>query len=167
MPTNLKRLASLIIAPLAAMSIVITSHAQTKEEPTKAIADLVVESGGDFDGNYKDYYILLNTAFAAGLEDALADPTADLTVFAPNNRAFIRLARDLGYLGRKEEDAVNEIVGALAEPGGGNPIQLTNVLLYHVFPETKSLREIGTSDNIRALFTASSQPIKSTLLPRP
>ena len=32
------------------------------------------------------------------------------TVFAPNDLGFIRLARDLGYRGRSEEDAFNFIV---------------------------------------------------------
>ena len=38
----------------------------------------------------------------AGLVDALADPHAALTVFAPTDAAFVSLARDLGFTGTTE-----------------------------------------------------------------
>ncbi len=63
------------------------------------IVDIVSQSGGTFDTDYFDYDILLNAVITAELVDALADDTADLTVFAPNDLAFVRLARDLGYTG--------------------------------------------------------------------
>ena len=100
------------------------------------ITDIVLASGGDFDEDRRDFDILLNAVVTADLADALADPNAELTVFAPNDRAFVRLARDLGYEGGYDEEAAwNYLVGALTELGGGDPIPvLTDVLLYHVAP---------------------------------
>ncbi len=100
------------------------------------ITDIVLASGGDFDDDRRDFDILLNAVVTADLADALADPEAELTVFAPNDRAFVRLARDLGYEGGYDEEAAwNYLVGALTELGGGDPIPvLTDVLLYHVAP---------------------------------
>ena len=98
------------------------------------ITDIVAKSGGKFDGKKWDYDILLNAVVAADLAGALADPDAEFTLFAPNDAAFFRLARDLGYRGSYDETAVWEfIVGALTELGGGDPIPvLTDILLYHV-----------------------------------
>ena len=98
------------------------------------ITDIVLKSGGEFDNNKRDFDILLNAVVAADLADALANPDAELTVFAPSDVAFYRLARDLGYEGRYDETAVWEfIVGALTDLGGGDPIPvLTDILLYHV-----------------------------------
>ena len=98
------------------------------------ITDIVAKSGGEFDNKKRDYDILLNAVVAADLADALADPDAELTVFAPNDGAFYRLARDLGYKGGYDETAVFDfIVAALTDLGGGDPIPvLTDILLYHV-----------------------------------
>lgn len=155
MRTCLKRI--LVTTSLAALSLSFNAQARADDESSKTIIDIVVQSGGEFDRNYHDYDILLNAVLAAGLEDALADPTADLTVFAPNDRAFIRLARDLGYSGHKEEDAFNAIVAALTDLGGGDPIPLlTNVLLYHVSPGAKNLRTIGESISVDTLLDGAT-----------
>lgn len=100
------------------------------------ITDIVAQSGGDFDGNKRDYDILLNAVVTAELADALADPDARLTVFAPNDAAFYRLAKDLGYKGGYDETAVwTFIVSVLTDLGGGDPVPvLTDILLYHVAP---------------------------------
>jgi hypothetical protein len=105
-------------------------------ESRGTITDIVAASGGEFDRNRADYDILLNAVLTAGLEGALADPDATFTVFAPNDRAFIRTARDLGYEGRSEAGAWNFLVAALTNLGGGDPLPvLTNILLYHVSPD--------------------------------
>merc|ERR1712054_471260 len=65
-----------------------------------------------------DLSILVEAVVAAGLLDAVADPAAALTVFAPTNEAFVSL---LGALGL---DGLGDI-----------PVDLlTDVLLYHVVP---------------------------------
>lgn len=136
-----------------------------QETPSSTITDLVVQSGGEFDRNKYDYDILLNAVLAAGLEGALADPDADLTVFAPNDRAFIRLAQDLGYEGRSEEGAFNAIVDTLTVLGEGDPIPvLTNVLLYHVSPGEKSARKVLRSGEVTTLLEGATILPKGTRL---
>ncbi len=101
------------------------------------ITDIVASSGTplEFDRNRNDYDILLAAVVTAELAETLADADASFTVFAPNDRAFIRLARDLGYTGRDEAGAWDFLVVALTGLGNGNPIPvLTDVLLYHVVP---------------------------------
>lgn len=117
------------------------------------IVDIVLEASGgatagEFDRNGSDYDILINALQTADLVGALADPNADLTVFAPQDRSFIRLARDLGFRGRDEEGAWNFLVDALTQLGNGNPVPvLTDVLLYHVADG-----QIGPFDLILATF---------------
>ncbi len=97
------------------------------------VAAVVAASGGTFDQNNRDFDILLTAVQAAGLVDALSDPNATLTVFAPNDAAFLRTARDLGFTGNDEAGAWSFLVTAFTGLGGGDPIPvLTNVLLYHV-----------------------------------
>ena len=118
------------------------------------ITDIVAMSGGTFDRNRTDYDILLTAVVTAGLADALADPDADLTVFAPNDRAFIGLARNLGFTGRGEEAAWTYLVGVLTDLGDGDPIPvLTNVLLYHVVPDNISLFDFFIAGLFRSEFT--------------
>ncbi|MBT8484005.1 MAG: fasciclin domain-containing protein [Phycisphaerae bacterium] len=122
----LTRTLALTLSTLGAGVMTAPASAQT-------IADVVASSGGEFDQNWFDYDMLLNAVVAADLVGPLADPDAELTVFAPNDLAFIRLARTLGYEGRDESGAFEFIVSALTDLGGGDPIPLlTDVLLYHV-----------------------------------
>ena len=122
------------------------------------ITDIVAESGGEFDKDRRDYDILLNAVVTAGLAEVLADPDAEFTVFAPKDSAFVRLAKDLGYKGRYDEEAVfNYIVGVLTKLGGGDPVPvLTDILLYHVVPGT--VRPIDL-----ILSTIFSSPIETAL----
>ena len=130
---------NLIITAIAGLAV-LGGFAGTARAAT--IADVVAASGGEFDDNRFDYDILLNAVIAADLVGPLADPTADLTVFSPNDAAFIRLARDFGYEGWDEAGAWDAIVAALTELGGGDPIPvLTDVLLYHVAPDRVSAFE--------------------------
>lgn len=100
------------------------------------ITAIVAKSGGEFDRNRFDYDILLTAVLTAGLADALNNPEDNLTVFAPNDRAFIRLARDLGYNGRDEAGTWEFLVEALTGLGDGDPIPvLTDILKYHVVPD--------------------------------
>ncbi len=123
----------MLVASLLAMSSFL-SPAPAAPPPT-TIASVVAASGGQFDNNQFDYDILLNAVQAANLVGPLADPSANLTLFAPNDRAFILLARDLGFNGSSEQGAWNFLVGALTQLGNGDPIPvLQQVLLYHVAP---------------------------------
>ena len=121
-------------AVVAAISFIAVPQAQASSG-NGTITDIVISrSGGEFDNKKRDYDILLTAVVTAGLAEALADPDVTLTLFAPNDRAFFRLARDLGYEGGYDEEAIwLFLVGALTELGGGDPIPvLTDILLYHV-----------------------------------
>jgi Ca2+-binding RTX toxin-like protein len=84
------------------------------------------------------FNILVKAVTAANLGAALSNEDTDLTVFAPTDAAFVKLAQAFGYAGDPaDEDAVfDAIAGALALLApDGDPIPiLTNVLLYHVAP---------------------------------
>ncbi len=111
--------------------------------PRPTIAAIVAQSGGTFDNNRGDFDILLNAVQTAGLAGVLDDASIDVTVFAPTDRAFIRLARDLGFTGSDEAGAWQFLVGALTTLGDGDPIgPLTAVLTYHVSPESLTLGEV-------------------------
>jgi serralysin len=133
----MKSMLALLVLFVGAAGLTATSaHAQN------TIADIVAASGGEgqFDSNGHDYDMLLNALIAADLVDALADPHANVTVFAPNDRAFIRLAQDLGYHGDDEAEALTFIVDTLTVLGEGDPIPvLTDILLYHVAPTRVTL----------------------------
>lgn len=120
-------------------------------DPT--IADIVLQSGGDFDGDGGDFDILLQALQAADLVDVVADPHADLTVFAPTDAAFIALAQDLGADIEDGDDAgaFQAIVATLTDLApDGDPIPiLKDVLLYHVSPGGRTVEDLqheGTID---------------------
>ena len=122
------------------------------ELPT--IANLV---GDGFDGDRQDFDILRLAVQTAGLADILNDPTADLTVFAPTDAAFIALAQDLGFGGSDEAGAFDEIVTSLTELGNGNPIPLlTDILLYHVSPGAQSQSQLQSADAVTTLLRDAS-----------
>lgn len=118
------------------------------ERPT--IAGIATASGGEFDHVKRDFDILVNAVVTADLAETLDSAEVDFTVFAPTDRAFTRLARDLGYTGAYDEEAVwNFLVTALTGLGGGDPIPvLTDVLLYHVAPGSPSIWEVASADEI-------------------
>lgn len=123
-----------------------------KPAPTATITDIVAASGGQFDRNRSDYDILLNAVQTAGLAETLATPGLDVTVWAPNDRAFIRTARDLGFTGWSEKGAWNFLVGALTNLGGGDPIPvLTAILTYHVTPDARGVFSVLTTKTFPTL----------------
>lgn len=156
---------ALALALSAAAPSVASDRNETLNSGKATLAQLVAASGGDFDNRWFDYDLLLNAVQAAGLVDALNDPTVDWTLFAPNDLAFIRLARDLGYDGIDEAGSFNYIVDALTQLGGGDPIPvLTDVLLYHVAPTSLSPVEVIFSSSIDTLLDgATIRPLLLTL----
>ncbi|WP_370402311.1 fasciclin domain-containing protein [Sulfitobacter sp. JB4-11] len=123
------------------------------EPQLPTLAGLVAESGGEFDNIGADFDLLLNSVIAADLVGALDDPEADLTVFAPNDAAFVGLATTLGFDGQGEEAAFSYLVDALSLlSGGGDPIPLLSaVLTYHVAPEALDANAVLSSDGILTL----------------
>lgn len=151
-------------AVLLAASLFLPLSASAGHNPP-SITGIVAASGGEFDKNDHDFDILLNAVIAADLAGALDDPNADFTVFAPNDRSFIRLAQSLGYRGGNEGKAYAFIVAALTELSGGDPIPLLrNILLYHVSAGSKYVKEVSKSGGIDTLLGATILPAKTTLL---
>ncbi|MEL6214608.1 MAG: fasciclin domain-containing protein, partial [Pseudomonadota bacterium] len=143
-----------IIGLAASLALGLGFSAQDAKAQT--ITDIVVASGGEFDRNLNDFDILLNAVLAAELEGVLADTTADFTVLAPDDRAFLRLAKDLGYKGNKESGAFAAIVGALTVLGDGEPIPvLRDILLYHVLPVGRPSEEIASTRIIETALGAT------------
>ena len=121
--------------------------------PLPTLTEIVAASGGIFDQDNSDFDLLLNAVTTAGLADALNDPGADLTVFAPTDGAFVGLSQTLGFDGTDEGDAFAYLVEALTLlSGGGDPIPLlTQVLTYHVAPEALDSTAVLSSDGIVTL----------------
>ncbi|KQM82355.1 hypothetical protein ASE68_02880 [Agromyces sp. Leaf222] len=120
---------------IAAAAIVAVSaapaYASGGSTPTGSIVDVAVAAsgGGAPDDNPQDYDILVQALVATGLDATLADTSTKFTVFAPNDRAFLRLVTDLtGTAPASEAAALATITTALTGE------QITNVLLYHVVP---------------------------------
>ena len=118
-----------------------------------SITDIVAQSGAGFDDNASDFDMLLAAVSAAGLADTLDAMDADLTVFAPNDGAFVATANALGYSGSDEEGAFGFIVDALSLlSNGGDPIPLlTAILTYHVSAGAKDSTAVLATDTIETL----------------
>ena len=106
------------------------------------VAQFVRDNGNGFDDNPFDYDILRAALDEAELTSALDDPFSDVTLFAPNDRAFIRLANDLGADVESEEEALNAIIDAL-----GLEV-VADTLLYHVSGERIGFFQLA----LRAIF---------------
>lgn len=106
---------ALLLVSLFVFSIA-PSFAQ--DEPSQTIAEIVVASAG---GDPAEFTILLAAVSAAdpAILEALSNPEASLTVFAPTDAAFA---------------AAFEALGVTPEDVLGNPAMLNSILLYHVLP---------------------------------
>ena len=117
------------------------------------ITDIVAASGA-FDTNGADFDLLLRAVQTANLAGALANPAADLTVFAPNDAAFLKLATTLGFTGTGESAGFDYLVDALTLLSkGGNPIPLlTDILTYHVSPTSLQASQVLSATSIATLL---------------
>lgn len=95
------------------------------------VVDVVLAVSGDsgFDRRGWDFDLLREALVATDLVGAVAGAD-DITVFAPNDRAFRRLASELGWDGSGGEEGA---FGFLATNVGVDTI--SDVLLYHVGDE--------------------------------
>jgi uncharacterized surface protein with fasciclin (FAS1) repeats len=122
----------LTIAAVAAAALVFASapaYATGGSSARGSIVDVAVAAsgGGTPDSNPWDYDLLVQAVVATGLDGALADTSKTYTVFAPNDRAFMRLVRDLtGTAPASEAAALATITSAFSTD------QIANILLYHV-----------------------------------
>ena len=100
----------------ALLLFVVPAFAQDMDQ---TIADIVVASAEAEEAEFTTLLAAVSAADASILE-ALANPEAELTVFAPTDAAFAALAEALG------EEAFNEILSEEGTP------RLNEILLYHV-----------------------------------
>jgi uncharacterized surface protein with fasciclin (FAS1) repeats len=124
---------------LVAGSMLATAPAANAEVPTtggaKLVAALEFGYGDGSNGNPYDFQILTTALKATGL-DATLKTLNNITVFAPNDRAFETLAKKKGLLGANyrigatvDEDKI--VAGLLKLP---NPVEtISAIVLYHVY----------------------------------
>ena len=115
------------VAAVAAVSAAPASANGWGQKPG-TITEIAVKAsgGGTPDNNPYDYDLLVQAALATGVANTLADPNARITLFAPNDKAFMRLVADLtGSYPQSEAAALQTAITAL----GADKIR--NVLLYH------------------------------------
>lgn len=120
----MRRIMMLGLATALALGTLATPAAAGDEQPS--ITEIAV-GDGRLDKNPTDFDILAAAVGAAGLAETLDSDDVNLTVFAPNDRAFRRLVADLGGPAHATE---TELVGWLVDNVGVETI--TSVLLYHV-----------------------------------
>jgi len=120
--------ASAMIAAIAAAP----ASAKSKwwgHQPAGSIVDVAVgaSGGGTPDGNPYDYDLLVQAVTATGLAPVLDDESKRFTVFAPNDRDFMRLVADLsGSYPQSEKAALDAVLATFSVD------EIKNVLLYHV-----------------------------------
>lgn len=149
-----KRLPVVALA-VAATTLTTTApaFADSKADAKGTIVDVVIAASGEsgLDDKGGDYDILREALVATGLAEAVAT-TDDITVFAPNDRAFLRLAHDLGYEGGSEEGALTAVVEATGFVSADEPGLLDDVLLYHVAPEARTIKQLRRAGEIETLL---------------
>jgi len=129
------------------------------------LLDTVKESGGAFDDDATDFDLLLTALQATGLDAAVDDNEADLTVFLPNDGAFVSLAQQLGYEGDDEGEAFQAILDASADADPENPLALvTDILTYHVLPQELDSTDILAADDLTTLNGATIEVDGTTLV---
>jgi uncharacterized surface protein with fasciclin (FAS1) repeats len=164
-PKNLLSLAALLLTLITMPLTALADDDDYDDDYEMTITEIVLESGGEFDKNKRDFDILLNAVVTAGLADALDNPEDELTVLAPDDKAFIKLARDLGYDGHDEAGTFDFLVTVLTDLGGGDPIPvLTDILLYHVSPEEQDLEDLLEHPEIETLLGAFIYQYRGTLI---
>lgn len=158
----MSRVRTLIAAPIVIGALVagavVPAGGAGAAPPSKTIAQVLVakSSTAGFDRNLQDYDVLIKAAQTANLVGALNGPSDDLTVFAPNDRAFVRTARSLGYAGFSERGAWSFLVGALTGLGNGDPVPvLKNILLYHVAAGRLAPLDIANAGKVDTLLGES------------
>jgi len=99
-------------------------------KPAGSIVDVAVKasSANGPDANPYDYDLLIAAVTATGLAPTLDDEGQTFTGFAPNDRAFQRLVRDLTGTDRLPPEA--EALAAVLATFSAD--QIKNILLYHV-----------------------------------
>lgn len=151
----MRRLTTIAAVTTAALALSISPAAASGDANLDAgIVDVVLKVSGDsgFDGNGRDFDLLREALVATDLVGAVA-AAEDVTVFAPNDRAFRILASELGWDGSGgEAGALGAIVEATGYVSAADPGLLDDVLLYHVGAERVKVRELYRGGDVTTLL---------------
>ena len=136
---------------------------------TNTIADIVLaNSGGQGLGAFDVLLAALQAADpgATGLLGAAADPTQDLTVFAPVDDGFVALAQVIDPSVVTEADAIARLAAASAalSPVYDPTAFLKTVLAYHISPGARSKSEVQAEESVATLAGLSVKPSGETLI---
>ena len=118
-----------MLAMMAAlMAVVLVVPAAGADGHIPSIVDVLTADGDQFDNDWNDFDILTEAVIAAGLAGALDDGGLpfDVTVFAPNDAAFRKLAQDMTGVRPTSEAQTFDIVASVGIA------TVADVLLYHV-----------------------------------
>ena len=155
-----KNTITVITAAVAALILVgpVAPASAHGSAPTGSIVDVAVAAsgGGTPDSNPYDYDLLVQALVATGLAPVLSDTSRQFTVFAPNDRAFIRLVTDVtGVAPASEAAALTTITTTLTLE------QISGLLLYHVVPD----RSLGAIEVLlsKSLTMANGGTVKPRL----
>lgn len=154
-------LAVLALSGTVAAAVVAPAQAAAKPHGTRSIATVLAADGHHFDSNPRDFDVLDKAVGAVAKSDpkspvaVLGDGKVPLTVFAPTDGAFRRLAEDLTGQHLASERAVFR---AIAKATG--PKTLESVLLYHVVPGTTiTAKQAAASDGARLRTALDSKTV--------
>lgn len=143
------KLSALLLGLVLLCTAVTPASAQTAPNIVDVVIGISGPSGTDI--NLNDYDLLREALVATDLAGAVAS-TNDITVFAPNDRAFLRLANDLGYQGYDEAGALSFLITATGFVSAADPGLLDDVLLYHVVPGAYTVPELRAEDRFPTLL---------------
>jgi len=139
-----------------ALIAVIPSYAG-KCPQCKSVVEIVKDVSGEsgFDNTGGDFYILRDLIVFAGVDNLLSKGgVEDVTVFAPTDLAFYRLAVNLGYNGYYDEAEVfSYIAGQLGNLGELNEI-VKNILFYHVADQEVYYNELMDGSMVNTYFNS-------------
>jgi uncharacterized surface protein with fasciclin (FAS1) repeats len=159
----MKRIITALAACIAVLGLAAGPAAAKKKpaapaEPAGTIVDVAVGASSldGPDGNGKDYDLLVAAVLATGLADDLSGDT-ELTVFAPNDRAFQKLVASLTGADElpSEADALAAVLATFSVE------QITEILLYHVTPGTLDSAAVLASGPLTMLNGGTVTPAKA------
>jgi len=137
------KLRRVIAGMLAASALAAAVAVPAAAAAPSSVVDVLAADGQKFDTNWGDYDIVERAALTVlaakptSAVGALADPEATLTVFAPTDRAFRKLVRDLtGVRPATEAGTFNKLVKAVEGLVGKKKTieTIEAILQYHVVP---------------------------------
>jgi len=137
-----------LAAGLTAVAVAPASTAPVGAQGSTIASVLLADAGKDdasgFDRNWHDYDIVTQAVLLfPDLVAAASDPSAQLTVLAPNDQAFRLLAQQLTGRGLRTEAAVFEALAGLGTETVGT------VLRYHIVPAKLAPSAVLASDGVQ------------------